>query len=133
MMTMRVTTRPPRGLGAVRTALLQRLFALFAPLAAVGNRTRSGVGVCRPVFWYLAVIARSLGCRRAALCRVRVQHGPEPDDGASPLLPHGGDRVARRMASDVRWRGPGLGGRARHHRRGPGLTGVLRALRREPA
>ena len=87
MITIRLTTRPPRWSSA------HVLFLLFAPVAAAGNRTRSGVGVCRPVFWYLAVIARSLGCRRAALCRVRVQHGPEPDDGASSLTP--------------RWRGPG--------------------------
>ncbi|CAA9292957.1 MAG: AIG2-like domain protein, partial [uncultured Actinomycetospora sp.] len=68
----------------------------------------------------------------AALRRVRIQHGPRADDATGAPLPHGGDGVARGVATDLRRRGLRPRGRAVHRRRGPRLAGLRRALRRQP-
>src|ERR1044072_1486003 len=61
---------------------------------------------------------------RAALRRLRVQHGSRTDDGAGAAFADGGYRLARRMAPDLRWRGPRLGGRPRNDRRGARIAGL---------
>src|SRR5256885_11905001 len=67
---------------------------------------------------------------RAALRRLRIQHGPGSDDGASAALADGGHRLARWLAPDLRRGGPRLGGGAGHPCRGPPFPGGPRALRR---
>src|ERR687889_1593788 len=62
------------------------------------------VGVERPT--------AALPCTRAALRRLRVEHGSWADEGARPTLANGGDGVAHGLAVDVRRRGLRAGGRA---------------------
>src|SRR4051794_41774188 len=65
---------------------------------------------------------------RAALRRLRVQHGSRPDDGASAAFPDGGYRLARWLAPDLRRGGPRLGGGGRPDRGGrrrPGGRGCV--------
>src|SRR6476661_9121166 len=66
----------------------------------------------------------------AALRRLWVEHGPGTDEGARSLFAHGRNRVATRVAADVRRRGLRVGGRALHGGRSGGRAGLRRALRR---
>src|ERR1700736_994330 len=74
-------------------------------------------------------IVRRLSFPRAALRRVRVEHGSRADAQARTALAEGRTWRAARGGFDVRGRGHGLGGGPRHDRRGPRLEGVRRALR----
>src|ERR1700712_3304489 len=73
----------------------------------------------------------SLRCRRADVCRVRIEHGARPDAGARAALSDGRLRLAGGVAPDLRRRGPRLGRCPGHHRRGPGIPGLRRPLRRD--
>src|SRR3954469_16905809 len=75
----------------------------------------------------------SLRCRRAVVCRVRIEHGARPDAGARAALSDGRHRLAGGVAPDLRRRGPRLGRCSGHDRRGPRIPGVRRPLRRDVA
>src|SRR3954471_15625386 len=64
-----------------------------------------------------------------ALRRVRRQSRPAAHDAPRPPLAASCDRVAARLAADVRGRAHGLGGRPGHDRGGAPLAGLRRALR----
>src|SRR5947209_11018946 len=101
MITMRVTTRP-------------NLIGRRGPRETPGE--------------YHAGLRR-LSFPRAALRRVRVEHGSRADAEARTALADGRNGLAARVAVDVRRRGHRLGGRPGHDRRGPRFQGVRRALR----
>ena len=68
--------------------------------------------------------------RRGPLRGVRQQHGSATDARARPHSPAHGTGWLVGLAADLRRRGRGLGGRARHCRRGAGLPGLRHAVRR---
>src|SRR5690606_30795325 len=67
--------------------------------------------------------------RRASLCRLWLESRPRPHAGDVPAFPAGRDGLARRLASDVRRRGPGMGLGGGDGRRGAGRARVRRAVR----
>src|SRR6185437_9155981 len=77
------------------------------------------------------VCGRRLRFPRAALRRVWLEHASRADAAACTPFPDGRNRLAARLAADVRRRGHRLGGRPGHGGRGSDVEGLRGALRHD--
>src|SRR3954449_6276953 len=101
MITIRVTRAHPPGWSRGCTITVRPPDVRGSAEVGSGTRARWPAPVDR--------VRPALPCGRAAVRRLRVEHGSGADEGACPALADGGHGVAHGLAADVRRRGLRVG------------------------